>query len=192
MGSIDLKDAYYSISIYSDHQKYLKFSWGNKLDQFTCLAQGHACGPRLFAKRMKSVFAFLRERGNLTSGYLDDSVLAGYSYSECQSNFLDTINLLKVLGVYPHENKSVTSPTQIIQHLGFVLNFIEMNVSMTDAKIAKLTETTRIILSKTGVGILLVAKLIGHIVSCFPAVEFGEQLNRQVEIDKSTALKAAK
>ena len=41
-------------------------------------------------------------------------------------------------------------------------------------------------------GILLVAKLIGHIVSCFPAAEFGEQLNRQVEIDKSTTLKEAK
>ena len=83
---------------------------------------------------MKPVFAFLRERGNLTRGYLDDSVLAGYSYSECQSNISDTINLLKDLGIYPHQNMSVTTPTQIIQHLGFVLNFIEINVSMTDAK----------------------------------------------------------
>ena len=83
MGSINLKYAYYSISIHSDHQKYLKFSWGNKLYQFTCLAQGHACAPRLFTTFMKPVFAFLRERGNLTRGYLDDSVLAGYSYSEC-------------------------------------------------------------------------------------------------------------
>ena len=134
MGSIDLKDAYYSISIHSYHQKHLKFSWGKKLYQFTCLHQGHARVPRLFTKLMKPVFAFLRERGNLTSGYLDDSVLAGYSYSECQSNFLDTINLLKDLGLYPHQNIYVTTPTQTIQHLGFVLNFIEMNVSMTDAK----------------------------------------------------------
>ena len=59
-------------------------------------------------------------------------------------------------------------------------------------KIVKLTETARIILSKSMVGILLVAKLIGHMVSCFPAEEFGEQLNSQVEIDRSTALKAAK
>ena len=45
---------------------------------------------------------------------------------------------------------------------------------------------------RTVVGILVVDKLIVHIVSCFPAVEFGELFYRQVEIDKSTALKAAK
>ena len=106
--------------------------------------------------------------------YLDDSVLASYSYFECQSNILDTINLLKDLGLYPDENKSVTTLTQIIQYLGFVLNFIEMNVSMTDAKIAKLTETAQIILSKTVVEILLVAKLIGHMVSCFPRCKVWE------------------
>ena len=94
--------------------------------------------------------------------------------------------------LYPRENKSVTIPIQIIQHLGFVLDFIDMTVFMTVAKITKLTETARIIFSKTVVEILLVAKLIGHMVFCFPAQEFGELLNRQVEIDKSTALKEAK
>ena len=94
----------YSISIHSDHQKHLTFSWGNKLHQFTCLAQGFAYAPRLFPKFMKPVFAFLRERGHLSSGYQGDSVLVGYSYSERQSNILDTVNLLKDLGLYPHEN----------------------------------------------------------------------------------------
>ena len=93
---------------------------------------------------MEPLFAFLRERGNFTRGYLDESVLAGYSYSKCQCNILDTVNLLKDLGLYPHQNMSVTTPTQIIQHLGFVLNLIAMNVPMTDAKIAELTETARI------------------------------------------------
>ena len=63
---------------------------------------------------------------------------------------------------------------------------------MTDAKIAKLTETDWIIQNKTVVGILLVDKLIRDMGLCFPAVEFGELFYRQVEIDKSTALKAAK
>ena len=75
MCSIDIKDAYYSISIHSDHQKHLKFSWGNKLYQFTSLAQGFAYAPCLFTKLMKPVFAFLRKRGHLSSGYQDHSVL---------------------------------------------------------------------------------------------------------------------
>ena len=128
---------------------------------------------------MKPVFAFLRERGHLSSGYKDDSVLEGYSYSERQSNILDTINLLKDLGLYPHENRSVTISTQTTQHLGFVLNFIDMTVSMTDTKITRLTQKHWIILSKTVVWILVVAKLIGHMVSCFSAVDFGELVYRQ-------------
>jgi hypothetical protein len=139
MGSIDLKDAYFSISIHIDHQKYLKFCWKNTLYKFTCLPQGLACAPRLFTKLMKPVFATLRERGHISSGYLDDSLLVGYSYGECQSNIVDTTTLLKNLGLYPHEDKSITTPTQIIQHLGFVLNSIDMTVSLTREKIATLT-----------------------------------------------------
>ena len=67
-----------------------------------------------------------------------------------------------------------------------------MTVFMPEAKITKLTEMARTILSKTVVVILLFAKLLGHIVSCFPAVEFGKLFYRQVELERSAALKAAK
>jgi hypothetical protein len=40
--------------------------------------------------------------------------------------------------------------------------------------------------------IRLVARLIGHMVSCLPGVEFGELFYRQFEIEKSIALKSAK
>jgi hypothetical protein len=62
----------------------------------------------MFIKVMKPVFATLRGKGHLSSTYLDDSWLAGYSYEECKSNIEDTTNLLRELGLYPHEDKSVT------------------------------------------------------------------------------------
>ena len=40
--------------------------------------------------------------------------------------------------------------------------------------------------------IRLIAKFIGHMVSCLPGVEFGELFYRQLEIEKSAALKIAK
>jgi len=133
MGSIDLKDAYYSIPAHPEHQKYLKFVWDNKLNQFTCLAQGLACAPRLFTKVMKPVFATLRGKGHLSSGYLhvDDSFLVGYSYDECQSNINDTLKFLKDLGFCPNEDKSVLKPTHVLQHLGFILNSREMSVTIS-------------------------------------------------------------
>jgi len=62
---------------------------------------------------MKPVFATLRGKGHLSSGYLDDSFLVGYSYDECQSNINDTLKLL------PNEDESVLKPTHVLQHLGF-------------------------------------------------------------------------
>lgn len=61
MTSIDLKDAYYSIPIALEHQKYLKFIWRDQLYAFTCLPMGLSSSPWIFTKVMKSVFAYLRD-----------------------------------------------------------------------------------------------------------------------------------
>ena len=79
MASIDLREAYYSVPIAKEHQKYLKFIWQGNLYQFTCLAQGLCCALGLFTELIKRVFSFLREFGHISSGYLDDSFLIGYS-----------------------------------------------------------------------------------------------------------------
>ena len=50
MASIDLKDAYYSLSIDPNHRKYLQFKWKNQLFQFTCLSNGLRSAPRIFTK----------------------------------------------------------------------------------------------------------------------------------------------
>ena len=36
MATVDLKDAYYTVPIHSDHQKYLKFMFSGTLYQYTC------------------------------------------------------------------------------------------------------------------------------------------------------------
>ena len=191
MASIDLRDAYYSVPIAKEHQKYLKFTWQGNLYQFTCLAQGLSSAPRLFTKLMKPVFSSLRELGHISSGYLDDSFLFGYSFEECQANIDDTLNLYHDLGFLPHEVKSVTIPTQVLHHLGFVLNSLDMTVSISVDKHQKLKCVAQRILDSTSPTIREVAQLIGMMVSCFPGVEYGELLYHQLEIEKAAALKTA-
>ena len=58
MGSIDLTDAYYTVSIHPDHRKYLKFVWNHVLYQFNCLPNGLSCAPRVFTKLLKPIFDF--------------------------------------------------------------------------------------------------------------------------------------
>ena len=189
MASIDLSDAYFSVPVDRSHQKYLKFLWKGKLYQFTCLAQGLACAPRVFTKLLKPVYAYLRLKGHVSSGYLDDSFLEGDTSVACSSNVQDTLTLLGDLGFCPNLTKSVVQPTQILEHLGFILNSLDMSVSITDHNFGKLLASAHQVLQSTSVPVRLVARLVGIMVSFFPGVEYARLFYRQLEIEKSTALK---
>ena len=58
---LNLKDAYYSVPLHQDSQKYVKFQWSKKLHQFPCLCFGLASSPRVFAKLIKTPLATLRK-----------------------------------------------------------------------------------------------------------------------------------
>lgn len=77
MSSADLKNAYYSLPVATEHQKFLQFFWEKRLFQFTSLPQGLSSAPRLFTKLLKPVYATYLRLGYLNVGYIDDSLLVG-------------------------------------------------------------------------------------------------------------------
>ena len=190
IASIDLQDAYYLIPIDTEHQKYLKFMWREKLYQFTCLAQGLSSAPRLFTKLIKPIFSQLRGKGHISSGYIDDFFLLGHSIADCQFNIDDTMYCFHELGFLTHDDKSVTTPTQIILHLGFVLNSIDMTVSISEAKHNKLCDVASAILKQNKPTIRAVAQMISMMVARFPSVEYGPMFYRQIDREKTAAVKA--
>lgn len=189
MASVDLKDAYYSVRISTKHQTYLKFFWNGALYKFTCFPNGLALAPRKFTKLLKPVYTSLRHKGHLSSPYIDDSILLGYSFSECASNVIDTVKVLDNLNFVPHPKKSVFIPTQIIVFLGFVLNSINMTVSLTPEKAKKLKLAVTHLLSLDMPLIREVAQVIGLIISTFPGVMYGPLYFRITEGEKAQALK---
>ena len=187
--SIDLSDAYFSVPVDPSHQKYLNFLWKGRLYQFTCLAQGLSCAPRVFTKLLKPMYSHLRLNGHVSSCYLDDSLLEGDSHDACLSNVQDTLSLLGDLGFCPNLAKSVVQPTQVLEHLGFILNSLDMSVSITDYNFRKFLDKADKILQLNIIPIKLVARLLGIMVSFFPGVEYASLFYRQLEIEKSIALK---
>ena len=116
MTSIDLKEAYYSIPIAEEHQKYLKFIWRNQLYAFTRLPMGLTNGPRIFTNVLKPVFSYLRSQFGLTClGYIDDSFYLEDSYTECEEATLRAIQLFISLGFKIHPGKSLIIPPQIFR-----------------------------------------------------------------------------
>ena len=156
MASLDLVDAYYA------------------------LPNGLCSAPRIFTKLMKPVYSALRARGLISSGYLDDSFLLGMSYEQCKMNVNKTSTLFHDLGFYVSDEKSITQPTQIIEHLGFILNSVNMTVSLNSSKIATIRSLYTAILKKTMFEIREAAQLIGTLVSCSVGVEFGPLFNKQL------------
>ena len=67
MASIDWKDAYYSVPVNEHFRKYLRFTWRDRLYEFTCLPNGLSSGPRIFTKITKPIFSDLRKKGHLNS-----------------------------------------------------------------------------------------------------------------------------
>ena len=127
MGSVDLRDAYYSVSFAADSRKFLRFVFNNKLYEFTCMPNGLACAPRIFTKLLKPVFSFLRSRGFLYVYYLDDSLIIGGSKEECEGNLRVAVNLLHELGFIVNMSKSVLTPVQDLEFWGSTLILREWN-----------------------------------------------------------------
>ena len=117
-GSVDLKDAYYSVPIALEHRKYLRFIWKDVLYEFTCLPYGLPCAPCVFTKLMKPVFATLRSAGHLSVAYIDDSLLLAENKQDCLTNINETVKLLSNLGFTINYDKSVLMNTQSIKFLG--------------------------------------------------------------------------
>ena len=61
--SIDLSNAYSSLKIRENHQKFLQFTFEGKNYMYLVLPNGIAIGPRVFVETTKAITRFLRKRG---------------------------------------------------------------------------------------------------------------------------------
>ena len=190
MASVDLEKAYYSVPIHPDHRRYLRFEFMGQLYQYCVLPNGISTAPYLFTKVLRVIFSALRQQGNSSIVYIDDSLLVGETYQQCLKSVHDTVDLLQKAGFFINWEKSVLKPSQTIEFLGFTLNSKTMTLSVGDAKVENLCRKTSSILSaKRPVSIREVASAIGTIISVLPAFVYGKRHYRALESCKISALK---
>ena len=186
---VDLKEAFYSIGINRQFQKYLKFLWQGTLYVFTCLPNGLSTASRIFTKVLKPVFAALRKMGHLNVAYIDDSLLQSYSYEQCLINVKDTVRLIDSVGLTIHPEKSMLIPVQCIEFVGFLLNSKDMTVRLAPRKIQNFLELACSIRKAKSVSIRELAKLIGKMVAAEPGVKYAALHYKTLELEKASALK---
>ena len=189
MAKLDIKDAYCSIPILKEHQKYLKFLFGGKLYQFICLPNALCSGPRKFTKLLKAPLAYLHKRLINIAVYIDDLFTCSPSYVKCKQNVKCSINLLESLGFIIHP---LFVPRRCFEYLGFVLNSQSMTISLSDVKKEKMKLLCSEILEDECPKIRTIAKLLGKFTSSFAAVQFGKLHYRSLEREKIQPLRLSK
>ena len=193
MASVDLKDAFFSVPIFKEHQKYLKFSLDyNKYYNFVCMPNGYGPAMRVFTKLLKVPFSHLRCKGHISVIYVDDSYLQGNTFDSCLQNVKDTIKILRALGFTIHCEKSILYPTQKLTFLGFIFDSVNMSITLTKEKFLKIVHLCDSLCKNLHPTIREVAKVIGNLVASFPAVPYGQLHYRKLEHNKIIALKRNK
>ena len=122
--------------------------------------------PLVFTKVVKPLFSFLRGKGILLVGYIDDIIIIADSKEALGLALDETIAMITNLGFTIHYDKSSLVPSQQARFLGFLINSVTMEVHMTSS-IQK---------CKTYSGLpkhcCEVASVVGSMVSSFPVVRY--------------------
>jgi len=119
MASIDLKDAYLSVTIWQGHCKYLKFPRQGSLYEFQSLPFSLSSAPRVFTKLLKPILARLP-----SSRYevKDDMLVMAKSKLKLESHIAQITSLLESLGFVVNRENFQLVPAQEIQYLGFMVD----------------------------------------------------------------------
>ena len=168
--SVDLQNAYFSIPIHENDQKYLKFIWNGYLYKFVCVCFGITCAPFLFTKILKPVYAWFRQQNIRCSYYIDDSLNMNKDKAVCRNNTLTMVETLEALGFTVNYKKSSLVPSQRIIFFGFIIDSVEFKIFLTEEKVNKILLKAKQLLQKRIVVVRELASFIGLIINAFYAV----------------------
>ena len=189
LASVDLKSAYYSVPIATEDRKYLRFNWKDKLYEFTCLPNGLSACPRIFTKILKPIYAKLSEQGVVSFPYIDDSLVVSNTKEHCDWSVKLLCDKMEKAGFTIHKDKSVLQPTTKLKFLGFWLDTVKLEVSLTQDKIDKFTSFARSLLeNKERIKIRKVAVLLGLMTAYSQGLKYGQAHIKYLEIAKNAAL----
>lgn len=165
MAKIDLKDAYFTVPIWKDHQKLPRFLWKGTQWEFGCLPFGIASAPRVFMKILKPVIGLLRRQGIRPIIYLDDILQIASTKETLSYHVTLTVTSLEMLGFVVNYQKSQLNPTQSIEFLGFRVNSITLNISLPLDKVKGIRKECQKVLKNPDITIRELAHLLGK--KCF-------------------------
>ncbi|KAI2658281.1 ORF V: Enzymatic polyprotein [Labeo rohita] len=143
--AIDLKDAYFHVSILPRHRPFLRFAFEGRAYQYKVLPFGLSLSPRVFTKVAEAALSPLWQTGIRILNYLDDWLLIAHSRDLlCEQRDL-VLRHLSHLGLQVNREKSKLSPVQRISFLGVELDSVSMTARLTNERAVSAAEVSGVI-----------------------------------------------
>ncbi len=116
---IDLKDAYFHVSILPQCRPFLRFAFEGWAYQYKVLPLGLSLSPRVFTKVVEAALVPLRERGVRILNYLDDWLILAQSRDQLCAHRDLVLRHLSQLGLRVNWEKSKLTALASIKSLEF-------------------------------------------------------------------------
>ena len=122
----DYTSGYHHLEIFPEHTPFLGCSWvvdgQRRFYQFTVLPFGLSTGPYIFTKVQRALTKYWRSQGIRIFTYLDDGAGADNTFFEAQEVSDLVRRELHHSGFVTNDSKSIWTPVQSGEWLGFILD----------------------------------------------------------------------
>ncbi|KAL0173928.1 hypothetical protein M9458_029896, partial [Cirrhinus mrigala] len=122
--AIDLKEAYFHVSILPRQRPFLRFAFKGRAYQYKVLPFGLSLSPRVFTKVAEAALAPLRELAIRILNYVDDWLILAHAWDLVCVHRDVVLNHLAQLGLRDNWEKSKLFPVQRISFLGVELDSV--------------------------------------------------------------------
>ncbi|KAI2668407.1 ORF V: Enzymatic polyprotein [Labeo rohita] len=171
--AIDLKDAYFHVSILPRHRPFLRFAFEGRAYQYKVLPFGLSLSPRVFTKVAEAALSPLWQTGIRILNYLDDWLLIAHLRDLlCEQRDL-VLRHLSHLGLQVNREKSKLSPVQRISFLGVELDSVSMTARLTNERVQSVLKCLESFRHKTAVPLKTFQRLLGHMAATAAVTPLG-------------------
>ncbi|KAI2651171.1 Transposon Ty3-G Gag-Pol polyprotein [Labeo rohita] len=171
--TIDLKDAYFYVSILPQHRKFLRFAFRGEAYQFRVLPFGLALSPRTFTKCVDAALVPLRLQGIRILNYIDDWLILAASESLAVQHRDVVLAHMKALGLRLNAKKSVLSPSQRTPYLGVVWDSTTMQARLSPARIESILAAVKRVKEGRSLTVKQFLQLLGLMAAASNVIPFG-------------------
>lgn len=125
--------------------------------------------------------AFLRRRGIRLVVYLDDFLIMSETEEGARKGLRITVGLFESLGFLINWEKSVTTPSKVMEYLGMIIDSVQMSFALPPVKVLEVRKMCEKAITAGQVSLGGVASILGKFTWAIPTIPFAQSHYRNMQ-----------